>query len=111
MILVLEQKNEDRVPFAIGRSEKGCNIFSGQWVRDNESQPLYKESECPYLQSQQTCLANGRPDRDYLYWKWQPHGCSVPRYATIEFFICYSFLKLEYVICVLCTPRKYFVLR
>nr|GMD52978.1 protein trichome birefringence-like 33 [Ipomoea batatas] len=73
-------KTEDRLAFAIGSSENGCDIFSGQWVRDEESHPLYKESDCPYLQSQQTCLAHGRPDRDYLYWKWKPHGCSIPRF-------------------------------
>nr|GMD50926.1 protein trichome birefringence-like 33 [Ipomoea batatas] len=80
-----EQKTEDKLAFAIGRSENGCDIFSGQWVRDEESHPLYKESECPYLQSQQTCLAHGRPDRDYLYWKWKPHGCSIPRGKRMMF--------------------------
>ncbi|XP_019158178.1 PREDICTED: protein trichome birefringence-like 33 [Ipomoea nil] len=78
--ILLVMKTEDRLAFAIGRIENGCDIFSGQWVRDEESHPLYKESECPYLLPQQTCLAHGRPDRDYLHWKWQPHGCSIPRF-------------------------------
>nr|GMD57666.1 protein trichome birefringence-like 33 [Ipomoea batatas] len=77
---VVFEKKEDRLPFAVGRSAKGCDIFSGQWVRDEESRPLYKESECPYILPQQTCLAHGRPDKDYLYWKWQPNSCSLPSF-------------------------------
>ncbi|XP_019158180.1 PREDICTED: protein trichome birefringence-like 33 [Ipomoea nil] len=75
-----QPKKEERLPFAIGRNENGCDIFSGRWVRDEESRPLYKESECPYLQPQQACLASGRPDRDYIYWKWQPNACSLPSF-------------------------------
>nr|GLL40339.1 protein trichome birefringence-like 33 [Ipomoea trifida] len=77
---VVFEKKEDRLPFAVGRSAKGCDIFSGQWVRDEESRPFYEESECPYILPQQTCLAHGRPDKDYLYWKWQPNSCSLPSF-------------------------------
>ncbi|OMO50048.1 Autophagy-related protein 27 [Corchorus capsularis] len=52
------------VPFAIGKSEEGCNIFSGKWVRDELNRPQYQESECPYIQPQLTCQEHGRPDKD-----------------------------------------------
>ncbi|KAF8036855.1 hypothetical protein BT93_C2546 [Corymbia citriodora subsp. variegata] len=72
------------VPFAIGRGEEGCDVFSGKWVRDESARPMYEESECPYIQPQLTCQEHGRPDRDYQHWRWQPHSCSLPRFnATL----------------------------
>ncbi|KAK3422665.1 hypothetical protein EUGRSUZ_G03092 [Eucalyptus grandis] len=72
------------VPFAIGRGEEGCDVFSGRWVRDESARPMYEESECPYIQPQLTCQEHGRPDRDYQHWRWQPHSCSLPRFnATL----------------------------
>ncbi|KAI4372905.1 hypothetical protein MLD38_011086 [Melastoma candidum] len=76
-------KTED-LPFAIGRTDEGCDLFSGRWVRDEGRRPIYEESECPYIQPQLTCQEHGRPDKGYQYWRWQPHGCSLPRFnATL----------------------------
>ncbi|XP_060215507.1 protein trichome birefringence-like 33 [Lycium barbarum] len=75
------KKNKDRLPpFAIRESEKDCNLFSGKWVWDESTRPLYEESECPYLLPQVTCQEHGRPDKDYLYWRWQPSDCLIPRF-------------------------------
>lgn len=73
------EKNK-KLPFAIGETEEGCDLFSGRWVRDY-SRPLYEEEECPYIQPQLTCQEHGRPDKDYQHWRWQPHGCSIPRHV------------------------------
>lgn len=78
------EKNKDKLPFAIGEAEKECDLFSGKWVWDESSRPLYEESECPYLLPQQTCQEHGRPDMDYLYWRWQPHNCLIPRCVTFS---------------------------
>ncbi|PIA37488.1 hypothetical protein AQUCO_03000219v1 [Aquilegia coerulea] len=67
-------------PFAIGETEKECDLFNGKWVKDESNRPLYEESECPYIQPQLTCQEHGRPDKDYQYWKWQPHGCDLARF-------------------------------
>lgn len=72
------------VPFAIGRGEEGCDVFSGRWVRDESARPSYEESECPYIQPQLTCQEHGRPDKDYQHWRWQPHSCSLPRCSRIK---------------------------
>ncbi|XP_031115125.1 protein trichome birefringence-like 33 isoform X2 [Ipomoea triloba] len=78
------KKNKHKLAFAIGETEESCDIFSGRWVRDEENRPLYEEQECPYIQPQLTCQEHGRPDKDYQYWRWQPHGCSVPTFnATL----------------------------
>ncbi|KAE8669381.1 Protein trichome birefringence-like 32 [Hibiscus syriacus] len=71
-------------PFAVGKGQEGCDVFSGRWVRDELTRPQYEESECPYIQPQLTCQEHGRPDTEYQKWRWQPHGCDLPRFnATL----------------------------
>lgn len=59
--------------------KNSCDLFKGKWVFDNTSYPLYKESECPYMSDQLACHKHGRPDLEYQYWRWQPHGCNLKR--------------------------------
>ncbi|CAN1812119.1 Protein trichome birefringence-like 33 [Linum perenne] len=73
-----QQEKAAAAAFAIGRSPEGCDLFSGRWVRDELTHPLYEESECPYIQPQLTCQKQGRPDKDYQFWRWQPHSCDLP---------------------------------
>lgn len=68
-----------KLPFAIGNGLEGCDLFNGRWVRD-ETRPLYTEDECPYIQRQLTCQTEGRRESDYLKWRWQPYGCSLPKF-------------------------------
>ncbi|XP_019456745.1 PREDICTED: protein trichome birefringence-like 33 [Lupinus angustifolius] len=69
-----------KVAYALGKTEEGCDVFSGKWVWDNVTRPMYEESECPYIQPQLTCQEHGRPDKEYRHWRWQPHGCDLPRF-------------------------------
>ncbi|KAK6135749.1 hypothetical protein DH2020_030529 [Rehmannia glutinosa] len=78
------KKKGEKLAFAIGKTEKDCDVFSGRWVWDDVGRPLYDESECPYIQPQLTCQEHGRPDKDYQHWRWQPHGCSLPRLDTLS---------------------------
>ncbi|KAF9589908.1 hypothetical protein IFM89_029524 [Coptis chinensis] len=57
-----------------------CDIFYGRWVLDDETRPLYEEKSCPYLAKQVTCQRNGRPDSLYQNWRWEPNGCTLPRF-------------------------------
>ncbi|XP_057450628.1 protein trichome birefringence [Lotus japonicus] len=56
-----------------------CDFFHGEWVRD-ESYPLYEPGSCSMIIDEQfNCIRNGRPDKDYQKYKWQPKDCKLPR--------------------------------
>ncbi|OEL13301.1 Protein trichome birefringence-like 2 [Dichanthelium oligosanthes] len=61
-----------------------CDVFSGRWVRD-ESYGFYPPKSCTLIDDDFNCHKNGRPDSDYLKWRWQPHGCDIPRLNATEF--------------------------
>ncbi|KAF9677240.1 hypothetical protein SADUNF_Sadunf08G0087400 [Salix dunnii] len=56
-----------------------CDIFNGNWVLD-DSDPVYQPGSCPFLDDAFNCFNNGRPDLDYLRYRWKPHGCHIPRF-------------------------------
>ncbi|KAI3473121.1 hypothetical protein Pfo_030413 [Paulownia fortunei] len=58
----------------------GCNLFSGTWVYDNVSYPLYKEAQCSFMENDFACEKYGRKDLKYQNWRWQPHNCDLPRF-------------------------------
>ncbi|CAA0830573.1 Protein trichome birefringence-like 34 [Striga hermonthica] len=57
-----------------------CDLFSGTWVYDNFSNPIYKERKCPFMEDDFACETFGRKDLKYQKWRWQPHGCDLPRF-------------------------------
>jgi hypothetical protein len=61
-----------------------CDLFDGDWEWDPEG-PLYTNSTCFYMQLAQNCMGNGRPDTDYLHWRWKPRGCDLPRFNAKAF--------------------------
>nr|XP_017245490.1 PREDICTED: protein trichome birefringence-like 34 [Daucus carota subsp. sativus] len=65
-------------------SSESCNLFSGKWVFDNESYPLYREEECTFVYDENACQMFGRKDLNYQHWRWQPHRCNLKRFnATV----------------------------
>ncbi|XP_039144318.1 protein trichome birefringence-like 33 isoform X1 [Dioscorea cayenensis subsp. rotundata] len=75
-----QEKDEFEQKVVEKAAETGCDLFSGEWVYDEDTRPQYEENECPYIQPQLTCQAHGRPDKGYQHWRWQPHGCSLPSF-------------------------------
>lgn len=61
-----------------------CDLFDGDWIPD-KTEPFYTNSTCEFIEQHQNCMKNGRPDRDYLYWRWKPRGCDLPRLDPWKF--------------------------
>ncbi|KAL9676618.1 hypothetical protein QQ045_004834 [Rhodiola kirilowii] len=78
------ESGPEMLPFALRETKGSCDLFKGKWVWNNVTHPLYKEEDCPYIDSQLSCHANGRPDNSYQFWRWQPDGCDLPSFnATL----------------------------
>ncbi|XP_027350532.1 protein trichome birefringence-like 19 [Abrus precatorius] len=63
---------------------KQCNIFFGEWVSYSKG-PYYTNETCPLIIDQQNCIKFGRPDREYLKWRWKPHQCELPLFDATHF--------------------------
>lgn len=72
--------NRRRVVCAAGE----CDLFDGDWEYDPQG-PLYTNATCFYIRGDHNCMSNGRPDTDFLNWRWKPRGCDLPRFDAKAF--------------------------
>lgn len=56
-----------------------CDLYDGDWVRDESYPVYYKPGLCNLIDEQFDCFGNGRPDTDFQKLKWKPKGCDLPR--------------------------------
>lgn len=69
----------------IEANQTTCALYAGTWVRD-DSYPLYQSSQCAsIIDAEFNCQMNGRPDSDYLKYRWKPLNCDLPRFNGIDF--------------------------
>lgn len=61
------------------KKNRECALWKGRWVFD-ESYPLYTNQSCPFIDEGFDCGGNGRLDKDYMKWRWQPQDCDIPRF-------------------------------
>lgn len=73
-------KHPRRNPVVLPVNQSRCDLFAGEWVRD-ETYPLYNVEECGggMIDPGFDCQTYGRPDSDYLKFRWKPFNCDVPR--------------------------------
>ncbi|MCL7031040.1 hypothetical protein MKW94_023291 [Papaver nudicaule] len=61
-----------------------CDLSIREWIPD-PSGPMYSNGSCPFLPDDQNCVKNGRPDSGFLYWRWKPRDCELPRFNAVRF--------------------------
>ncbi|KAJ8493748.1 hypothetical protein OPV22_015469 [Ensete ventricosum] len=64
--------------------DTACDYTFGRWVWDEGRRLDAYTEDCPFLDPGFQCRRNGRNDSSYLYWRWQPHGCDLPRFNATE---------------------------
>ncbi|KAK8446169.1 hypothetical protein SEVIR_9G445001v4 [Setaria viridis] len=62
-----------------------CDVFSGSWVLGDASASAYTGYNCPLIDAEFNCQLYGRPDSDYLRYRWKPAGCELPRFDGADF--------------------------
>ncbi|CAN6870797.1 unnamed protein product, partial [Brassica oleracea] len=74
-------------PSSFQGNRSTCSLFMGTWVHD-DSYPLYKPADCPaVVEGEFDCLMYGRPDSNYLKYRWQPQNCNLPTFNGAEFLL------------------------
>lgn len=64
--------------------EKKCDIFTGRWVPHPEG-PYYTNTTCNLIIDQQNCMKFGRPDTEFMKWRWKPDACELPLFDAEQF--------------------------
>ncbi|CAI0560280.1 unnamed protein product [Linum tenue] len=80
-------------------TQQRCDLYQGSWVPDSADCPLYDSSACPFIRKEFDCLKYGRPDHQYLQYRWQPSdaACSLPRFNGLEFLMKMKGKKIMFV--------------
>uniref|UniRef100_A0A7N0VK04 Trichome birefringence-like N-terminal domain-containing protein n=1 Tax=Kalanchoe fedtschenkoi TaxID=63787 RepID=A0A7N0VK04_KALFE len=68
----------------VGGRSQICDVFRGRWVPFPDG-PLYTNSSCPEIFDQQNCMKYGRPDTEFLKWRWKPNQCELPIFDAHRF--------------------------
>ena len=71
-------------------------MFKGKWVRDPRGS-RYTSASCPTIPTVKDCFLHGRNDRDFLYWRWKPDECNLPRFESKAFFQIVHGKKLAFI--------------
>ncbi|KAM0010208.1 putative PMR5 domain, PC-Esterase [Helianthus debilis subsp. tardiflorus] len=61
-----------------------CDVFSGEWVPNPEA-PYYHNTTCWAIHEHQNCQKYGRPDSDFMKWRWKPDECDLPIFNPYQF--------------------------
>ncbi|CAK8565948.1 unnamed protein product [Lathyrus sativus] len=68
----------------IHANQTNCALFVGTWIPD-DTYPFYQSLNCPMIDPQFNCKMFGRPDTNYLKYRWRPLNCELPRFNGVQF--------------------------
>ncbi|KAL1205539.1 xyloglucan O-acetyltransferase 2 [Cardamine amara subsp. amara] len=63
---------------------KDCDLSQGHWIPD-ERGSLYTNSTCTTIPDSKNCFKHGRQNTDFIFWRWKPKGCDLPRFNPKAF--------------------------
>ncbi|KAK6927993.1 PC-Esterase [Dillenia turbinata] len=66
------------------RRMKDCDLFRGRWL-PYQNAPYYTNETCHLIIDQQNCRKFGRPDTQFLKWRWKPDRCELPLFNAYHF--------------------------
>ncbi|KAA8547833.1 hypothetical protein F0562_004262 [Nyssa sinensis] len=64
--------------------KQSCNLFRGNWVLDTKGPYYTNETKC-VIDDRQNCMKFGRPDTEFLKWRWKPDECELPLFDAGQF--------------------------
>ena len=73
-----------------------CDLFKGHWVPDKRGS-LYTNSSCSTIPASKNCIKHGRSDRYFLFWRWKPDGCDLPRFNPKAFLSMVRGKKMSFI--------------
>ncbi|KAJ7971173.1 protein trichome birefringence-like 19 [Quillaja saponaria] len=83
--MIFDVKNSSTTSSTTSRDDHSkCDIFSGEWI-PNPKAPYYTNTTCWAIHEHQNCMKYGRPDSDFLKWRWKPNGCELPIFNPAQF--------------------------
>ncbi|CAA2968319.1 trichome birefringence-like 19 [Olea europaea subsp. europaea] len=65
-------------------SEQKFNIFQGDWIPFPEEPYYTNETKC-VIDYRQNCMKFGRPDFDFMKWRWKQSECELPLFDAKSF--------------------------
>ncbi|CAM8968678.1 unnamed protein product [Rhodiola kirilowii] len=68
----------------VQQQQQQCDLYSGKWI-PYPRKPYYTHDTCPWISPQHDCIKFGRPDTDFIHWKWKPDRCDLPRFNAAQF--------------------------
>nr|GEW02515.1 protein trichome birefringence-like 19 [Tanacetum cinerariifolium] len=77
-------KQSDDTLITIDDNHHTCDVFSGDWV-PNPDAPYYQNTTCWFIHDHQNCQKYGRPDSDFMKWRWKPNECDLPIFNPYQF--------------------------
>ena len=66
------------------RLVRQCDLFSGNWIPVSKG-PYYTNATKCVIDDRQNCMKFGRPDTEFLKWRWKPNECELPSFDATQF--------------------------